>query len=487
MTTPLSKGLADTITDEVERRLASLKERTPRQRDVARDVTDFARHVRLGTWTEHWPETDDPVRRVQAGIWSDAIDAALQCDDAVYLPRRDTPYYIDRPIVLSSGQSLFAEAEAEIRLVPGTGTCMLRNRGVMACPDGPVPTDTQPDCDIVIHGGTWTTLATGPGESNGNDRGRARTEAPCPGSHGTLLLHNIHNVWVRGCTISRCRPFGVQIGHAEGFLVEQVQYHEHRRDGVHVEGPASWGVVRGLSGITGDDVAALNAWDWHQYSMTFGPIDHVLVEDIAANPSARWGELRMLPGIKRFDDGTLLDCPVTHCAVRRVRGIHAIKLYAQPNLEAPVGADRSVGVGRLEDIELSDILVSTPAPEHFPGDSPCTVQVHADVQGLSLDRVRLEFNPDAFPNWRLVEVGPKSATYTYKADDPSTRVEIFEPDLDCTVESLSITDVTYNDEPVSPQALLKQTDQPPNPDWPRTCPRGGCGKVRLCTCTIDKG
>ena len=55
----------------------------------------FAHLVRTDSWTEKWPEISGEVeeREVTAGIWNDAIQAALDQANSVHLPKRDQPYY----------------------------------------------------------------------------------------------------------------------------------------------------------------------------------------------------------------------------------------------------------------------------------------------------------------------------------------------------------------------------------------------------------
>lgn len=119
--------------------------------------------VSTSTWTESWPDAGGlpQPREVKGAIWNEAIQAALDKANTVHLPKRDQPYYLDGPIILKSGQKLTADAEAEIRLKPGTNTCMVRNENIIGFADQPVPEDTKPDTNITIEGGIWTTLANG--------------------------------------------------------------------------------------------------------------------------------------------------------------------------------------------------------------------------------------------------------------------------------------------------------------------------------------
>ena len=98
-------------------------------------------------------------RSVTAKIWNAAIQATLDKHGSVHLSNRGAPYYLDAPIILKSGQKLTADREAEIRLKPGSNTCMVRNEHIVGFADQPVPDDLPPDTDITIAGGIWTTLA----------------------------------------------------------------------------------------------------------------------------------------------------------------------------------------------------------------------------------------------------------------------------------------------------------------------------------------
>jgi polygalacturonase len=162
--------------------------------------------------------------------------AALDKDNAVHLPKRDRPYYLDEPIILKSGQKLVADSKAEIRLKPGTNTCMVRNENVAGFADQPVPADTKLDTDIVIEGGIWATLATSGSEINGNLRGASAKQNPVFGTHGVILLQNIRRVTVRNITVRQSKAFAVHLANAHDFAVDGLTLDAHRRDGVHVNG-----------------------------------------------------------------------------------------------------------------------------------------------------------------------------------------------------------------------------------------------------------
>jgi hypothetical protein len=430
--------------------------------------------VRRETWDEVWPNADgrDEARSVTGEIWTAAIQACIDRHQAAFLPARAEPYYLDGPIVLRSGCRLLADPKAEFRLKPGTNTCMVRNANLVNGQDRPLPDTLQPDVNIVVEGGIWTTLRTATQAFNGNPRGRADQADSIPGAHGMLLFNNVRGLLVRGVTIRQGTPFGLQLAAVSHFLIEGITFADHHRDGVHLLGLCKDGIVRHIRGVTYDDFVALNAWDWKNYSTAFGPIERILVEDIRGTDEGA-ASLRLLPGVKRFADGSTLDCPVRSCVFRNIAGLFDVKLYDQPNLELGAANDFSQAVGQLADLHFRQVIITRPQ-------APATLQVQANLHGLTLDDVVLAFA--ASPAYRLVSIGPLSMTYKFDPVDPAKWVEVFAPDRDCSARNLALhnvrrraadgteTVVTETD------SLVQVIEQTLNPDYPKTTPRGGTGK-----------
>jgi hypothetical protein len=431
-----------------------------------------AADLRTETWTEKWPDSTGQLQTISvtAEVWTEAFQVELDRTGSLHIPAREQPYYLDGPVVLRSGQKLTADAKAEIRLKPGSNFCMVRNEHVVTLNTKPVPADLQLDTDITIEGGIWTTLATANNESNGNVLGRSSAVNPAFGTHGVILLQNVRRVSVKNLTVRQSKAFGVHLANAHEFTVENITLEEHRRDGVHVNGPASNGLIRGVSGDSKDDDVALNAWDWKNYAPSYGPIERIVVEDVTGWP----GEdhegniaIRLLPGVKRFNDGTTLDCPVRDVTLRRITDIRHFKIYDQPNLELGRDNDFSIGVGTVKNLRFEDLTFNRPGQ----------IELHANTDGLSIHNVRV--NHPITPDWHLLAIGPLSQTYKRgKSEDPAQWFEIFSPDLDCTVRNVSISGVRVRgsqaDMPV--EQVVKVIEQKPNLDYPKSTPRGGTGK-----------
>jgi len=440
-------------------------------RAVDTHVDAFRSLVRVETWSEAWPDAAGGIvpREVKGEIWNEAIRASLSRHHAVHLPMRDRPYYLDGPIVLQSGQKLTADPAAEIRLKPGTSTCMVRNEHIAGFAGQPVPADTTPDSDISIEGGIWTTLATTRTERNGNLRGASSKQNPVHGTHGVILLNNVRRVTVRNITVRQSKAFAVHLSNAREFTIDGVTLDRQGRDGVHVNGPASHGLIRQVRGDSADDTVALNAWEWKNYAPSYGPIHHIVIEDITGAPDEKHGTdaIRLLPGVKRFNDGTTLDCPIHDITLRRITDIREFKLYDQPNLELGRDVDFSAALGQLSNIHFEDLTFNRPG----------IIEIHADTDGLTLRNVKLNF--PLKPGYRLVSIGPKSATYKGgPATDPALWREIFSPDRDCTVRNLSASGVrardTQTDRPID--QVVEVIEQKRNTDYPKTTPRGGTGR-----------
>ena len=435
-------------------------------------LSDWQHLVRTGTWTEKWPDASGEMetRTVTAEVWTTAMQAALDAQGTLHIPARAQPYYIDAPLVLKSGFKLSADPKAEIRLKPGSNICMVRNANIVSFNDRPVPADQPLDTDITIEGGIWTTLATSKQEWNGNTRGHSAKVNPAFGTHGVILLQNVRGVSVKNITIRQSRPFGVHLANAHEFVVDGVTLDATRRCGVQVEGPSSDGVIRRIKGDAQDDYVALNAWDWKNYAPSYGPIERIVVEDVTGWPEEKEHEgniaIRLLPGVKRFDDGTTLDCPIRDIILRHITDIRHFKIYDQPNLELGRDTDFSIGVGTVKNLRLEDLTFNRPGQ----------IQLHANTDGLSIHNVRVHH--PITPDWHLLAIGPLSETGKRRSEDPAKWVEIFSPDLDCTVRNLTVSGVrtrhSQTDLPI--EQVVKVIEQKPNPDYPKTTPKGGKGK-----------
>ena len=144
---------ANQLAGQIETRVRqAISAARPLEREAS--VVQFERFAVTASWTEIWPgASGETTREVKSRLWNEPIRAALARHGAAFLPKRNEPYYINAPIVLKSGQRLCADREAEIRLVPGANTCMVRNESLVSGQSEPIPADVKPDTQITIEGG----------------------------------------------------------------------------------------------------------------------------------------------------------------------------------------------------------------------------------------------------------------------------------------------------------------------------------------------
>ena len=450
--------------------------------DAQKSVPDSA-CIRTDSWIELWPDANgvSQPKSVAGEVWTAAIQKTLDRVNTVYIPGRKQPYYLDNPIVLKSGQSLIAATNAEFRLCPKVNTCMIRNEHVVGSVDGRIPQDVVYDSNILIEGGIWTTLMTSRKEYNGNHRGHSTRSQDVRGCHGVILLNHVKNAVVRNITIRKSRIYGVHISDASNFKVERIRFDQNGRDGIHVNGNSSYGIIRNVRGSTHDDFVALNAWEWMNVAPVYGNIHHILVEDISggkrssADPLSPFpdgtAELRLLPGTRTFKDGRKVFCNISDCVLRNLVNIRTVKAYDQPNLEVGRDKDFCDPIGTLRNIFFRQMSFERQG----------RFQIAANVDGFSISDVR--FNFKLSDDFRLVEIGPMSGTYEHGTDS-SKWVELFSPDRDITVTGFRlkkvqiIQDENYVELKDPMSRLVRIVDQKLNPDYPTTTPRGGTGKVK---------
>lgn len=471
--------------EELYRQLMETETRVSiRERGEPRAITEYIELAYERTWRQQYSSesrTVGDIHDVNGWVWSDAIGKCLSDHGSAFIPIMDAPIYIDRPIVLRSGDRLIVHPDTEIRRIPSSiSTCMVHNAGVVSSQNGPANMCEGADTDIYIEGGIWC-------DQMNEGRGRGGKIESIPGTMGTFILHNVLQAVVRNVCFRDCSAFAVQVGNVRDFLIENLRFDE-TADGIHVEGPAESGILRHLRGKTNDDVVALNAWDWEWASLTFGPITDMLIEDVEATPGYTWSEIRLLPGTKVFPNGETLDCDIRRCLFRNVRGVHTYKMYDQPNLGKPE-EDFANPIGRISDVFFADIVADgISRSNYYDKSSDAVFDICADTDSLTLRDVCLNYVPgegDMAPY--LVSVGPKALTWPRGKDPQDGWKEVFNPDANPTVKNLTVRDV-YCPDPDRPgrhvqcvdvARLIHERHLSPNPDFPHTMPRGGTGHGRI--------
>ena len=87
------------------------------------------------------------------GVWTEALQKALNEHEIVIIPSSNEPYYLDNSVLIPSNRRIIAEAGATIRLTDTTKVLMLRNTNTA---DGThKKITTQRNTNISIEGGRW--------------------------------------------------------------------------------------------------------------------------------------------------------------------------------------------------------------------------------------------------------------------------------------------------------------------------------------------
>lgn len=451
-------------------------------------VTDYIGLVREQTWQQEWnPETRtmQQLHSVTGQLWSAAIEQCLAENGTAFIPQMSHPIYLERPLVLHRGNRLIVHPETELRLAASSaGLCMVCNAAVTQSPVTTTSLSANADDRITIEGGIWSDRSR-PEQVRG---GAYDTAGSLSGSHGVFLLADLTELCIRNVTFRDCSGNAVQVGKIRNFLIEHITLDE-TADGIHVNGNSAHGIIRHIKGKTNDDVVALNAWDWTDGGIAFGDITDILVEDIESVPGYVWSEIRLLPGVKSFKQlKQKIACDIRRCIFRNIRGIHTFKMYDQPNLSNPE-EDCSDPIGRMSDLFFSNLIIAgIRQTDYYDKSSDGVFDVCADVDGMTVRDVRLDYTPGAngmAPY--LVSAGPKALTWPRGPKPEDGWKEVFNPEANPVVAGLTVKQIFQTD-PANPNCYIP-VDQPAglintrrltlNPDFPHSMPRGGTGQGKI--------
>ena len=436
---------------------------------------------------------------------SDVISAALKEQDYVIIPKVDFVLMLNRSIALASGKRLSVHPETTLQLMPGCGGCMVRNENIfdgrhVACPE------EKNDHDILVEGGIWQFAgshaspyeesevilevdksATKLFDADGNETNVAGSEGEGGAFLGVFFFCNARNFTIRKATVRRCNFYAVLVAGGSHFVIEDMFYDHNKMDGVHVNGPSSYGLIQRLQGKCGDDFVALNAWDWKDSAVSFGAIHHMLIQDL----DCAGDELRLLPGRKTYIDGKQSECPISDCFYRRVHNAYCVKMYQQPNCMNDLTGiiDKSDIAGEISRVWFQDVgldaLTGTGLGEVKV---EALFEIIADCEDITYENIRIGLTEEEFvkAGMRLVEVGPKSSTWKRGFTDPKMWAELFDTSLNVHANNLTFKNITFKGEKsVNPETIIGCHSLTVNEDYPNTTPKGGTGKGSLGTVVIE--
>ena len=386
-----------------------------------------------------------------ASIWTEALQRAVDEHEIVVLPPSDEPYLVNGTIILPSNRRIEATG-ATVRMADGMKTVLFRNANAADGTFAPVQSGSR-DTNIAIVGGTWEDCCTrraGYGTS-GMFNLLPRRHGNFFGVSAMMFFGNCDHVSVVGATFRHAGAFAIQVGDGDAFRFEDISFDHCFADGLHLNGNLSRVLARRIRGQVGDDLVALNAYDWLNSSVSFGPQRDILCEDLelVRTPGFRvYPAIRIQPAKYRYADGTTVDCSVSNAVFRRVRGITTFKCYLQTppykiGKMPEWGETGSGGNLVFEDIEIDltgpidnigQYASSDPVRGHFGA-----FEIGAHLSSVELRDIDVTFHADRYPLSHLVTVGPKSCVLPQ--NDEKGAMEVFDPYVKCHVEKMSLANV----------------------------------------------
>lgn len=414
-------------TDGLLSKLLLMEENNQRASDALGDVcllTDYA-HLSRG------------------GVWTEALRTALREHRTVAVPPSDTPYVIDDTVIIPSNRKIVAYG-ATLLAAPDMDVIMMRNEHPVDCTHAPKNTAVR-DENITIVGGTFDdghTGRAGYGKSGKFDAARSFY-----GVSTCLLFNNLTGLTVKDVTFSHCAAFAIQAGEVENAVFRNIRFDDCYADGLHFGGNIKNVLAVNVKGSVGDDLVALNMYDWQDSSVTFGAGEDIWCEDLDLDPSSKYKAIRLEAGMYRFDDGSVVDCALRRVVLKKVRGIRTFKLYLQTPPYKIGGAREWGECGSAEDITFEDMDIDLSAPiDKFPDYLKCdkvrgtfaAFELGANIENLTLKNIRLTLHRDEYPESYLMCIGPKSIVLGGR--------EVFDPYLSSTAKNVTIENVTVNGE-----------------------------------------
>lgn len=399
-------------------------------------VTDFSGFVRRENGYE---------------IWTDAFKAALSKKGNILIPPRGEPYYIDDTLIVSSDTHIEAVG-ATIKLTPDCEVLMLRSDKTADGTRMPIIGHERTK-NVSINGGKWEESREkrgGYGTSGRYGKDAARRGTHFHGVSTLFFFNNIDRLTIENATFAHTAGFSVQLGDASDVVFEHIRFESCYADGLHINGNTDRVLCRDVKGQVGDDLVALNAYDWQNSSVDFGPIENVFCEDLELSEDSRYKAIRIQPGRYYFGDGSDVDCAVRGMIMKKVRGVRTFKLYFQtPRYKLGTPPERG-GVGSADNIYFNDIEVDLTEPIDMLGGYKDSDPVRgsfgafefgSEIGRLVFENIDLTLHRDRWPYSYLAVVGPKSVM--------SDGVEIFDPYISSNVGELLLSDIRMNDEKVT--------------------------------------
>ncbi|MGN1095037.1 MAG: hypothetical protein ACI4QR_01470 [Eubacteriales bacterium] len=374
-------------------------------------------------------------------LWADALQAALNEHEIVVIPAREKPYYIEKQIVIPSNRRIEADG-AVIRQTADCYVLMLRNSSTADGTHTPI-SGIKKDSNISINGGRWEESRTNRGGYGRS--GKYDEERSFFGVSTLFFFNNMENLTITNVVFAHTAGFAVQAGDIKNAVFEHIRFESCYADGLHINGNTENLICRDIKGEVGDDLVALNVYDWQNSSVDFGPMNTVLCEDLKLSESIGYKALRIEPGRYYFDDGSEVDCALNDAIIKDINGIRTFKMYFQTPVYNIGEAPERGAVGSANNLFFENIKIDLRGPidgfEPYRNSDPvrgsfAAFELGANIGYLSFENIDITLYKEKFPYSYLVCCGPKSV----RADDR----EVFDPYLSSRVKTLELKNIIVN-------------------------------------------
>lgn len=376
-------------------------------------------------------------------LWGDALQAAVNEHEVVIIPAREKPYYIDKQITIPSNRCIEAVG-ATIRQTEDCCLLMLRNSSTANGTHSPI-SGIKKDTNISVNGGRWEEARS---ERAGyGQTGKYDEERSFFGVSTLFFFNNMENLTITNITFAHTAGFAVQAGDIKDAVFEHVTFDSCYADGLHLNGNSENIICRDIKGEVGDDLVALNVYDWQNSSVDFGPMNNVVCEKLELYESSGYKAIRIEPGKYYYDDGSEIDCALTNAIIKNVSGIRTFKLYYQtPGYILDQAPERGA-VGSADNLFFEDMSIDLKAPidpfdeylnSHPIRGSFAAFEFGSNIGYVALENIELTLHKEQFPYSYLACCGPKSILFENDA------YEVFDPYLSSEIHTLELNNITVN-------------------------------------------
>ena len=206
-----------------------------------------------------------------------ALQQMLDCRGIVTVDKPGT-YLVSKTLVIHSNTRFILSPGARLLAAPLSRCALIENEHFRGGTDE----------NIEIIGGIWDGNCDNMG-LDGTYEAIHREDMPYSPDlfRGKLMrFAHVRGIMLEKMTVRNPVSYGIQIADARGFVTRDICFDYNcnfgTTDGVHINGPASDGVIENLYGTTNDDMVSLTTIDETHAEVTVGDIVNVDIRNISA-------------------------------------------------------------------------------------------------------------------------------------------------------------------------------------------------------------